>query len=179
MPPALPSYLTIRTDADIDNYMALVRGSAARAREWIIAHDGDALDLLRQMKFHPVGFHPVEDRSLNLIEQLNQTWTYAVALTASRKLLELHPDVGGFMVAPGAHMSIDLDIMSFQEGAVGAETFAATHPGSNGKLVKDRNKLAIRSELNRYVFFSAPRYAETKRQPAFERDGVQVWSVAI
>jgi hypothetical protein len=32
------------------------------------------------MKFEQVGFHPLEDRPLNIIEQINQTWTFAVAI---------------------------------------------------------------------------------------------------
>lgn len=172
-------HLVVRTPADVDRYLHLVRASAARAQAWVISHRGDPLDLLRQMKFHAVGFHPVEDRPLNLIEQLNQTWTYAVALEAARKLLEFHPEAGGFNVAPGAHMSLDLDIMSIEPGLVGAETFAATSPGSNNKLNKDLAKLATRAEPHRYIFFCAPRFNDTARIPRYERDGVQVWSVAV
>ena len=127
-PPLAPSretYLVVESVSDVDRYLGLIRSSAERAQAWIVHHKGDSLDLLRHMKFHPVGFHPIEDRPLNLVEQLNQTWTYAVALVAARKLLELHPDAGGFKAAPGAHMSIPLDIMSVSPGVVGAETFIA------------------------------------------------------
>lgn len=185
MPPApapLPKpekYLIVRSRADVERHLDLIRASAARAQEWVVAHRGDPLDLLRQLKFHEVGFHPVEDRQLNFMEQLNQTWTYAVALEAARKLLELHPEAGGFNVSPGAHMSIPLDIMSIEPGMVGAETFAVTKPTSNDKLNKDLRKLAERPELRRYIFFSAPGFNETARLPRYERDGVEVWSVAV
>lgn len=174
-----PRYLTVRSAGDIDHYLDLVRASAKRAQDWMRSHTGEPLELLREMKFRQVGFHPIEDRPLNLVEQLNQTWTYAVALTAARQLLELHPDAGGFKVAPGAHMALPLDIMSLADGLVGAETFAATHPRSNGKLAADLAKLAARPEIHRYVFFSSPAFPGPKRQPHFERDGVQVWSVEI
>jgi len=172
-------YLVVTSSADVDRHLDLIRASAARAQAWIVSHRGDPLDLLRQMKFQPVGFHPVEDRALNLLEQLNQTWTYAVALEAARKLLELHPEAGGFHVAPGAHMSIPLDIMSIEPGLVGAETFAVTKPSSNNKLNKDLMKLAARPERHRFIFFSAPGFNETTRLPRYERDGVEVWSVAV
>jgi hypothetical protein len=172
-------YLVVRDLADVERHLDLIRMSAARAQAWVTSHRGDPLDLLRQMKFHPVGFHPIEDRPLNLVEQLNQTWTYAVALEAARKLLELHPEAGGFNVAPGAHMSIPLDIMSIEPGLVGAETFAVTKPGSNNKLNKDLLKLAARPELNRYIFFTAPGFEETARIPRYERAGIQVWSVVV
>ncbi|SMQ85918.1 hypothetical protein SAMN06295905_3213 [Devosia lucknowensis] len=133
--------------------------------------------MLKRMKFEAVGFHPVEDRALNVVEQINQTWTYFVAATAAKQLLELHPDAGGFHLAPGAHASLELDIMSAVPGLVGAETFAAVDPRNNGKLHLDLAKMAGRSETHRYVFFLSPLYATAGRQAKLERDGVQVWSL--
>jgi hypothetical protein len=127
-------HLEVRTVADVDRYLDLVRASAARAQQWVANHSGDPLDLLRYMKFEQIGFHPVEDRALNIIEQINQTWTFVVALLATRQLLQLHPEAEGFKVAPGAHMALDLDIMSEVDGLVGAETFAAVDPANNRKL---------------------------------------------
>jgi hypothetical protein len=172
-------YLTVQTIADVDRYMDQVRGSARRAQEWIAAQSDDPLDLLRRMKFDTIGFHPIEDRELNFVEQINQTWTFTVALAATRQLLFLHPDVGGFRLAPGAHASLPLDIMSEAEGEVGAETFAAVTPRNNGKLAADLAKMAQRHETYRYVFFMSPRHPKAERLQQFERDGVQVWSVTI
>ena len=64
-------YLEVRTIGDVEQHLAAIRASAARAQGWIAAQSGDPLDLLRRMKFEPVGFHPIEDRPLNVIEQLN------------------------------------------------------------------------------------------------------------
>jgi hypothetical protein len=172
-------YLRVQTVADVDRYMDQLRASALRVRDWVAAQSGDPLELLRRMKFDPVGYHPIEDRSLNFIEQINQTWTFAVALAAARQLLTLHPGVGGFRLAPGAHAAIPLDIMSEAEGQVGAETFAVVSPRNNGKLEADLAKLAQRPEIHRYVFFMSPKFPKAERLPLFERDGVQVWSVAV
>src|SRR6266849_990828 len=117
-------YLKVETVERVEGYLDQVRASARRVQEWIAAQSGDPLDLLRRMKFDPIGYHPIEDRQLNFVEQVNQTWTFAVALAATRQLLSLHPDVGGFRLAPGAQASIPLDIMSEVEGQVGAEAFA-------------------------------------------------------
>ncbi|UZO94955.1 Hypothetical protein RMHFA_05626 (plasmid) [Roseomonas mucosa] len=114
-----------------------------------------------------------------LVEQLNQTWTFAVALAAARQLLALHPEAGGYRLAPGAHASIPLDIMSEADGLVGAETFAAVDPANNRKLAGDLAKMAARPELHRYVFFMSPRFPGEQRLTRFERDGVQVWSVDV
>lgn len=169
--------LIIRTAAEADDLLADVRDSAIRAQAWIAGHSGDPLDLLRRMKFEPVGFHPIEDRPLNLIEQINQTWTYAVAIAAARHLLSLHPDTDGLRLAPGAHASQKLDIMSEAPGYIGAETFAAVDPRNNDKLKKDMMKLARHTERHRYVYFMSPLFPGNQRWPRFERDGIEVWSV--
>jgi hypothetical protein len=169
--------IVIRTAVEADNLMEMVRASAARAQQWMASQSGDPLDLLRRMKFDPIGFHPLEDRPLNLIEQINQTWTFAVAIAAARQLLNLHPDVSGFRLAPGAHASLELDIMSEEAGYVGAETFAAVNPRNNGKLAADLVKLASRMERYKYVFFMSPLFPGNERRPQFERNGIEVWSV--
>lgn len=171
--------LTIQSIEAANDLMAAVRKSAARAQDWITTQTGDPLDMLRRMKFDPIGFHPLDGRPLNLVEQINQTWTFAVAIAATKQLLSLHPDVGGFRLAPGAHASLDLDIMSIEPGRVGAETFAAVTPRNNDKLLADLAKLAARQESYKYVFFMSPQFPGNERRPQFERHGVEVWSVDV
>lgn len=153
--------------------------SATRTVAWISAYAGRPLDLIRHIKFDLVGSHPVTHSRLNIVEQVNQTWTYAVALLAAMKLFQLHPDVGAFYLAPGAHASQPLDVMSEVVGKVGAETFAAVNPQNNRKLSKDLNKLSLSAEQHRYVFFMSPLFPGTKRLEQLERDGIQVWSVDL
>ena len=177
MTPTDSRCLTVRTLEEADKLMAQVRESAARAHEWIKSQ-ADPLEMLRAMKFQPVGRHPIEtDRRLNFIEQVNQTWTFAVAIAAARQLLALHPDAGGFKLAPGAHASLPLDIMSEKDRLVGAETFAAVTPRNNGKLATDLKKLSNRHETHRYVFFAAPNFPGNKRrkelEEKFEHFGIQ------
>lgn len=129
------------------------------------------------MKFEQVGFHPLEDRPLNIIEPINQTWTFVVAIAAVRQLLELHPDAGGMLLAPGARASLDLDIMSEVKGYVGAENFPAVSLRNNGKLVSDLSKLAQCHERYRCVLFMPPLFLGNERRQKFERDGVEVWSI--
>lgn len=171
--------ITVRSALDVDDQLALVRLAASKTQTWIKAHEGDAMALLRAIKFEAVGCHPISEHALNVVEQINQTFTYAVALEAARQLLLLHPDAGGFHLAPGAHASLPLDIMSVREGLVGAETFAAVTPRNNGKLDGDLRKLSARPERHRYVFFASPMYPQQARQPQLEREGVQVWSLVV
>jgi hypothetical protein len=176
---ASPRYLKVSTVADVNSLMDQVRAAALAVRNWVLAQSSDPLDILRRMKYEPVGFHPIDGRPLNLIEQINQTWTYAAALAAARQLLALHPEAGGFRVAPGAHACLELDIMSEIPGIVGAEIFAAVTPRNNGKLEADLLKLGKRTEEHRYVFFMCPLFPGIRRLPQFEKHGVQVWSVDI
>ncbi|TPM94230.1 hypothetical protein [Mesorhizobium sp. B2-1-5] len=171
--------ITVTSADEADLMLDRIRASALRARDWIASFEGDPLHMLRSMKFEPVGFHPVGQHPLNLVEQINQTWTFAVALVAAKQLLLLHPDAGGLRLAPGAHASQPLDIMSSTDGLVGAETFAAVTPRNNGKLANDLIKLAMRPEQHRYIFFMSPRFPGNSRRSEFERDGIQVWSVDL
>ena len=164
---------------DVDQQLAALDGAARRACDWLASHDGPPLDLLKSLKFEPVGFHPVTGDPLNFIEQVNQTFTYIVALKAAREIFRLHPDCGPLLLAPGAHAAQALDIMSEAKGLIGAETFAAVTPRNNGKLGKDLEKLSSRPELHRYVFFASPVHPGTERLPKLEKAGVKVWSIAI
>lgn len=174
-----PGVLLVRDVAEADELAGQVRASAAKLQAWIASFDGDGIGLLRALKFDQVGFHPLDGRALNAIEQVNQIWTYRAALSAVRMLLGLHPDAGGFKIAPGAHAAQPLDVMSQVDGLVGAETFAAVDPKNNRKLAKDLLKLASRTEAHRYVFFASPLFPGTARRPLLERSGVQVWSVDV
>ncbi len=171
--------LLIASEKEVDALVEQVHAAARHLQVRLLGVGGDGLDLLRVLKFNPVGRHPLVDRPLNAIEQVNQTWTYLVAFAAVRKLLALHPEAGGFRIAPGAHAAQALDVMSVQEGLVGAETFAAVDPSNNQKIKADLTKLAQRTEQHRYVFFKSPRYPGNQRITALEQDGIQVWSVDV
>lgn len=140
------------------------------------------MSLFEDLRFGTSGCHPVSGRPLNPIEQINESWTFLVALEATRWLLQQHPESDGFLIAPGAHMAQPLDIMSVKPGLVGAETFAAVRVSNNNKLRRDIEKLQSRTELHRYVMFASPlhQYPETTRLHKRERcASVQVWAVNI
>lgn len=138
---------------------------------------GCPFSLMEALKFERIGRHPMLGHPLNVVEQVNQTWSWIAALRAAEVLLEWHPETEGLELAPDATMSIDLDIMSFQPGLVGAEVFAAVDPRNNRKIAKDVAKMAQRPEQHRYVFFMSPMFPNFERQEQFEKDGVQVWSL--
>ena len=174
-----PGVILVPDAAQAEELAGQVRASATKLQAWIASFGGDGIGLLRALKFDQVGFHPLDGHALSAIEQVNQIWTYLAALSAVRILFELHPDAGGFSIAPGAHAAQALDVMSEVEGLVGAEIFAAVDPRNNRKLATDLVKLAGRAELHRYVFFASPMFPGTTRLPRLERGGVHVWSVDV
>lgn len=170
--------MIVKEVREIERYLATIEASTKRAIEALAAltNSGDAL---RQMKFGKTGRHPIEDRALNVVEQVNQTFSYLVALNAAKWLLRTHPEAGGFSLAPGAHAAQRLDIMSVEPNLVGAEAFAATSPGSNRKLDKDLKRLGGDASRHRYAFFYSPGYGPG-RHPKLEKvEGVEVRCVDI
>lgn len=165
---------------ELDDLVTAVRAAAdrtVRAVRDILASESDSLQVLRLMKFSEIGHHPIEDRTLNLIEQVNQTFTYLVTLEAARWLLTKHPEADGLRISLGTAAGFDLE--SRVPGLLAAEAFAATHPGSNDKLRKDLHRLATKANgvKYRYVFFSSPKFPSGRHMQLEADSGVEVWSL--
>lgn len=90
----------------------------------VLAGSNDSLAILRDLKFNKIGRHPLEDRSLNLIEQLNQTATCLVSFKAAALLFKRRPDCGGLRLNLMTHKGFDIE--SIAPDLVKAEVFAAT-----------------------------------------------------
>lgn len=170
--------MQIRTVSDIEAYRNRIFGQMDVASRLIGELSANPLALFHDLKFRQVGGHPVEERPLNVIEQINQTWSYLTALAACRLLLEAHPEADGFEVKPGARARTPHDIFSLKPGICAAEIFAATHPRSNDKLRKDIDKVSRAETHFKYVFFCCPEPIETgwphTLAIAFEVNGVKV-----
>ena len=172
--------IQITSPTDLDNLVTSIRASAqrtVRSLHDILANESDSLHVLRLMKFSGIGHHPTEDRALNIIEQINQTFTYLASAEAARWVLQQHPEIRGLQLNLGTHRGFDLE--SLDSRVVVAEVFAATHPNSNDKVRKDVTRLIEQAPgvAHRYVFFSCPEFKTLSRQHAFERDGIEVWSL--
>ena len=84
-------HFIVQTDSDADALMARVRESADYVQEWLIAQTGEPLAKSRAMKFETVGFHPINHHSINVVEQINQTWTSTPAHAAAPQLFACAP----------------------------------------------------------------------------------------
>jgi hypothetical protein len=128
---------------------------------------GPALSVLAAMKFEQSGCDPLDAaRPLNLVEQLNQSFTYLATLEAAKWLMREHAAHAPFTLNLGTTPGSDIEST---DKLVCAETFAATHPDSNDKLRNDLARLRASSATHRYVFYLSPR--ATRRS---EVDGIRI-----
>ena len=165
----------IRTIADAEGMHAQMLAGAARTADWLRSFTGEPMALLKSLRFELVGHDPLTGEPLNVVEQLNQTFTILVSLRAVERLIELHPEAGGFQLALGT--SSGRDIESVIPDLVAAEVFSATRPSSNQKLKKDVERLRSDPAKHRYVFFAAPGYTTGRQNQLETVPGVQVHTV--
>lgn len=167
----------IRTIDDAEELHTKILDGAARTVTWIRNFDADAdpMDLLRKIRFEMVGHDPLTGEALNMVEQLNQTFTILASLRAVERLFELHPEANGFRLALGTCSGRDIE--SVKPNLVAAEVFSATHPNSNNKLRKEIARLEADQSLHRYVFFSCPKWASGRHERLeIPGSGVQVYA---
>ena len=160
----------VRTIKTIDEAILLrnnVLKSAEISKSNIIsiASNNSALDLMYNLKFKEVGIEPLENKPINLIEQLNQMFTYLVSIEAVIYLMKIYPEMS-FTLNLGTASGYDIESA---DKTVIAETFSATSPKSNGKLKKDIIRLnANDNALHKYsCYYSAvdsPVYVENLKR---------------
>lgn len=157
------------TEEDVKAILQSVATAAEAAQESLrsLSEAGEAIRLLEAIKFEKIGRHPLEsDRTLNLIEQVNQTFTCLVTARALEYLFRHHPDSAPFRINAGTASGPDIESV---DASIAAEVFAATHPGSNQKLKKDMAKVRASGAPIQYVFFYCPGNHFEQ-----DRDGVRV-----
>ncbi|ALM70725.1 hypothetical protein [Vibrio vulnificus] len=139
-----------------------------------IRTERDAYGLFSKMKFGGVGFDPLNsERELNVIEQINQSFTYLASFNAIEVLFEYHSELAPYTLNLGTAPGLDIESNC---GTLAAEVFASVTPTNNQKLKKDIDKVAATDAQLKYAFFMCPNF-EYGRQAKFERDGVMVWAL--
>lgn len=167
----------IETAEEANALVAELSKSACHAVEQLKAliHEQEGLQVLENIKFQRIGCDPLDTgRPLNLIEQVNQTFTYLATAKAVKELIALHPTLVPFIVNLGTAPGSDI---ASANGELAAEVFAAVNTSSNRKLANDLHKVRQTSATYKYVFLMCPGIG-SGRQPKLEREsGVLVWSV--
>ena len=130
--------------------------------------------LFSKMKFGGIGFDPLDSkRELNIVEQINQSFTYLASFYALEILFTEYPELAPFRLNLGTAPGSDIES---ECGELAAEVFAAVAPTSNQKLKKDINKVLETNAKLKFVFFMCPNF-KLGRQLKFERDDVVVWAL--
>ena len=144
---------------DIEGHRESLRASAEHTQIQIaeLAGAENPLEFLFRLKFEAIGCDPLSvSRKLNLIEQLNQTFTYLASFNGADFLFKRHPKVQRFTLNLGT--SAGSDIETLEDGGIAAEVFAAVTPRNNRKLATDIEKVSTAKAKHRYVLFISPEH---------------------
>lgn len=167
--------MLVQSNSDLIDLETRVARSAAKALAALAGHSGtSALQALWRLKVdNTVGCDPLEsERPLNLIEQLNQTFTYIASARAARLLMEWH--VGALPLRMNLGARGGSDIESAEGGLIAAEVFAAVSTSNNRKLICDVRKVGATSAQHKYVFFMCPGVPAGMIK---QRADVRIWSL--
>jgi len=166
----------IRSFADVVHLETRILTAAARTLGALPAllATPNPIDAFARLRFEPIGHHPIQDRALNLVEQLNQTFTCLASVRAVAWLLSRHPESAPFRLNLGTASGSDIEAL---DGSVAAETFAAVTPTNNDKLRSDIRKVSLTSARLKYVFYICPQLGVAEPTPAPGNPDVHVVSL--
>ena len=170
--------ILLKNEEQVEEYIELIRHSANEAQIRVMEaseRDND-IGFLERIKFDQIGFDPLDaSRDLNLIEQVNQTFTYLASLRAAKVLFANHEGIESLKLNLGTSAGSDLES---SDGEIVAEVFAATRPSSNDKLSKDIKRVKAVSARYKYVFFMCPGIPKGLHRYRNEQE-VVIWSLGV
>ena len=170
--------IELRREDGVVDRLEMLRASAAATHSALATAvaEADPLRALARMKFEALGHDPLDgSRRLNLIEQLNQTFTYLAAFRAAEILFQLHPAVARLTLNLGNVPGWDIE--ASDDGGIVAEVFAAVTPANNQKLTADVKKLLLAHHTHRYVFYMCPGFPPGQVSHKLAGERVKVWSL--
>lgn len=147
--------LIINDEAVVEQNIAKVRQSMAVTSEKL-THllNTNPKDAFYEMKFGKIGQEPLEGTPLNLIEQLNQVYTYLVSLYGVKFLIKRYPEYAPFKLNLGTTGGYDIESI---DGNIICECFSTTSLRSNDKVNKDAKRLMSNKKAEkRFIFYHTP-----------------------
>lgn len=172
-------HIQISSRAEIERLKSILVESSAQTRERLLdlATNTNAADFLTEIRFGQVGCDPLDkERHLNIVEQLNQMFTYLASLLAVECLLDEHPEAIPFTLNLGT--SAGSDIQSSRDGGIVAEVFSTINRSNNQKLKKDLKKVSQKEATHKYVFFMCPGHMEGKQKSVPLYPDVTIWALS-
>jgi hypothetical protein len=150
----------------------------AQAMRMLLENEPEGLQVLKFIKFKDIGHHPVDDSTLNILEQANLTFSYLTKFEAARWLFTRHSELLGKGLELNLTSQSGFDIESIEPDFLAAEVFCLSHPKMNNKVAQDIRHLSQSASgvRHRYVFFSSPNFAYGRCQDLEGSSGIEVWS---
>lgn len=175
---------TLRTQEDIELHRSKIRKSIESSRDKINLQikNYNSLDLFHAMKFEEFGCDPLDkSKAWNLVEQINQTFTYLVSMKAAEVIFLECKSVESIECNLGTSSGNDLIGRDKNGGIlVAAEVFSAVKTKNNGKLRKDVLKVMESKVRHMYVFFSTAAVKDCNPyldyEPKFDASSVKIVS---
>ena len=170
--------ITLHRIQDIDTYIEDLQSSAEKTQLKLaeISEKAEPMEFLYKMKFEAVGCDPFDtQRSLNLIEQLNQTFTYLASFRAAKLLFSWHSGLKSLKLNLGTQSGTDIE--SDYDSGIFAEVFAAVTPSNNNKLNKEMERVSKSTARHKYVFFMCPNCDEGQYHKCKSPKEIKVWSL--
>jgi len=122
--------LTNSTEVAVYVDIILDAADAARRRLLELSETRNGIQLLEAIKYERIGYDPLDtERELNLVEQINQSFTYLASFRAAEILFQRHRGISELSLNLGTMTGSDIG--SSGAGGIAAEVFAATRPKSN------------------------------------------------
>lgn len=165
------------TRRNLNSLIEQLEASAAKTQSSIkkLVSRKDAMFFLFECKFNQSGFNPLDSSiKLNLIEQLNQTFTYLASFKGAEYIFLHHKKVKSLTLNLGTASGTDIE--TDEDGGVVAEVFASVNPSNNRKLRNDISRIKLINAKHRYVFFISPKKELGIYKSTWDVDNVTVIS---
>ena len=162
---------------NLSNLIEQLEVSAVKTQSSIkkLASGKDAMTFLFECKFNQSGFNPLDSSiKLNLIEQLNQTFTYLASFKGAEYIFLHHKKVKSLTLNLGTTSGTDIE--TDEDAGVVSEVFASVNPSNNQKLKNDINRISLVDAKHRYVFFISPKKELGIYKSIWDFDNVKVIS---
>ena len=162
---------------NLSSLIEQLEASAVKTQSSIkkLASSKDAMSFLFECKFNQCGCNPLDSSiQLNLIEQLNQTFTYLASFKGAEYIFSKHTKVKSLTLNLGTASGTDIE--THEDGGVVAEVFASVNPSNNQKLKNDINRISMVDAKHRYVFFISPKKELGIYESSWDVDNVTVIS---
>ena len=171
--------ITINSPEEVKCYFSKLSVSARSTTQALATamDELQPLEFLAKIKFGQIGNDPLDSsRKLNMIEQLNQTFTYLASFRAVEYLYKVHPEISSYRLNLGTAKGYDIESANKQ---IICEVFAAVNPTNNDKLRKDALRLTGKPSKHKYVFFMSPGYDQGMQSRNASYPDVKVYSLGL